>query len=200
MNDWEPTKRGGFRRTGVADVGASTSPDANNGENGRVAPDTITGVVTPTYAASQETRKRTVVRFCPPVLGEIRLSWREELGLETCPYLTRWGIETRFGSIRVHSWHGSDDDRAFHDHPWWFLTFVIRGGYTDVNPDGRDVVRAPAIRFRRALHRHTVVPDPGGALTVLITGPKMRAWGFWHDGKFRKANKWFLTFGHHPCD
>jgi hypothetical protein len=34
----------------------------------------------------------------------------------------------------------------------------------------------------------------------MLTGPKIRAWGFWLNGtKFVKANKWFLTRGHHPC-
>lgn len=77
---------------------------------------------------------------------------------------------------------------------------MVRGGYTDRNPDGDEVLRAPAVRFRRALHRHTVVPLPGGAWTILVTGPKSRVWGFWADGKFWKANRWFYRRGHHPCD
>lgn len=146
------------------------------------------------------TRKTSVVRIHPPVLGELRFSWNEKLGITGCEYLTRWGIETKFGSVRVHKWTGPDDDRAFHDHPWWFLTFVLRGGYTDVSPNGEEKVSAPAIKFRPALHQHTVVPYSQGALTLLITGPKMRSWGFWLDGKFRKANKWFGKYGHHPCN
>jgi hypothetical protein len=55
-------------------------------------------------------------------------------------------------------------------------------------------------RYRPALHQHTVIPDPGGAWTLLVTGPKIRSWGFWFNDKFVKANKWFATFGHHPCD
>lgn len=113
--------------------------------------------------------------------------------------MVRWGIETQLGSIRVHHWLAPDDDRAFHDHPWWFLTFVFSGGYTDVGPRGRDVVTAPAVRYRPALHQHTVFPHAQGAWTLLITGPKARAWGFWRHGKFRKANKWFAKYGHHPC-
>jgi hypothetical protein len=104
-----------------------------------------------------------------------------------------------FGSVRVHHWLSADDDRAFHDHPWWFLTIVLRGGYVDQSPAGEDEVFAPAVRFRHALHRHTVYPGPRGAWTLVITGPRKRSWGFWRDGKFRKANKWFSTWGHHPC-
>lgn len=78
---------------------------------------------------------------------------------------------------------------------------MIRGGYRDVAP-GRpdDVLRAPAFRIRRAEHQHTVVPFVGGAWTVMVTGSKRRVWGFWHGGRFHKANRWFRRYGHHPCD
>lgn len=138
-----------------------------------------------------------MVRLHPPVL--IRLG--ERLGLPECPYVIRWRLElAHLGSVRVHHWLGPDDDRAFHDHPWWFLTFVVRGCYGDQSPQGTEFLKAPAVRFRPALHRHTVVPGPGGAWTVMITGPRTRTWGFWAGGvKFVKANKWFASRGHHPC-
>lgn len=140
--------------------------------------------------------QRSVHRKHPRVL--IRLN--EKLGLPQCPYVIRWRVEFPFGSVRVHHWLSHDDDRAFHDHPWWFFTLVVKGGYTDVSPGGDDYLMAPAVRFRRAQHRHTVYPAPGGCWTVLVTGRPLRAWGFWWDGvKFVKANKWFASFGHHPC-
>lgn len=143
------------------------------------------------------------VRAHPPALFTIK--FREQLGLPECPYVIRWRVEARgLGSVRLHHWLGPDDDRAFHDHPWWFVTFVIKGGYTDRNQAGdghtrNDRVQAPAVRYRPALHRHTVIPDRGGAWTVLVTGPRSRTWGFWKDGKFRKARRWFESQGHHPC-
>lgn len=141
-------------------------------------------------------KQRSVGRNHPPVLT-LRLA--ERLGLPECPYVIRWRLEVPFGSVRVHHWLGPDDDRAFHDHPWWFLTIVLRGAYADVSPAGEDYLRAGSVRFRRALHQHTVCPRAGGAWTLMVTGPRSRAWGFWRDGKFTRANKWFLTRGHHPC-
>lgn len=154
-----------------------------------------TGVAQHSQSAAS-TRQRSVVRIHPPVL---LFKWRERLGLPTCPYLVRWRFETKRWSIRLHHWFGPDDDRAFHDHPWWFVTLVLRGGYADKSPAGTEHLKAGAVRYRPALHRHTVVPDPGGCWTVIVTGPKVRRWGFWRAGKFVKANKWFLTQGHHPC-
>jgi len=100
----------------------------------------------------------------------------------------------------VHHWTGPDDDRAFHDHAWWFTTLVVKGGYTDRHPGGEDHLRAGSVRHRGALHRHTVIPDPGGAWTVLVTGPRVRTWGFWEGTRFRKARRWFESKGHHPCN
>ena len=133
-------------------------------------------------------------RVHPPVL-----KWHERLGLPECPYVIRWRMELPgIGSVRVHHWLGPDDDRAHHDHPWWFVTFVVKGSYDDHTPEGVEHLPAGSVRFRPMLHRHYVVPTPS-AWTVLITGPKRRRWGFWPDGKFRKANKWFASRGHHPC-
>jgi len=166
--EWEPTKHGGFRRTGVAQ-----------------------------RKSAAQIKRRSVPRKHSPVL--IRLA--EPLGLPECPYAIRWRLELPSGSLRVHHWLASDDSRAFHDHPWWFITLVLHGGYTDRSITGEDHLSAGSVRYRPALHRHTVVPDEGGAWTLLVTGPPVRAWGFWRDGiKFIKANKWFLTYGHHPCD
>lgn len=52
----------------------------------------------------------------------------------------------------MHHWLGPDDDRAFHDHPWWFLTLVLRGGYADRHPGGEDRLRAGSVRIRPALY------------------------------------------------
>lgn len=140
---------------------------------------------------------RSKTRNLPP--GPVVIKFAERLGLPDCPYVIRWRIETPWGSVRLHKWLGPDDDRAFHDHPWDFITFVLRGGYVDKSPAGDEHLRAFTTRHRGANHRHTVVPDPDGAWTLVVTGPKIRSWGFWVAGKFRKANKYFASHGHHPC-
>lgn len=141
MTNWQPTKHGGYRRTGVAQRKSS----------GRI-------------------NRRSVYRKHPPVL----IKWREPLGLPGCPYAIWWRVEFPFGSVRVHHWLAPDDDRALHDHPWWFITLVLRGGYTDHTEWDEEHLRAGSIRYRPALHQHTVVPDPGGAWTVLVTGARDR--------------------------
>lgn len=115
-------------------------------------------------------------------------------------YVRRWYVETPLGSIRLHHWIHSDDDRAFHDHTWWFITFVLWGGYTDKTPSGDERMSLGKITYRPALHKHTVKVNEEGAWTFLITGPKSRGWGFWLGNKWKKANKYFLEEGKHVCD
>jgi len=155
--------------------------------------------------------------------------WCRKLGNATCPYLIRWVFSTPFGSIRLHHWIASDDKRATHDHGWWFWTLVLSGGYTDVSDEGHERMTRGRLRFRPAEHQHTVEVDKGGCWTLVLTGPEFRFWGFWvrynhepantgpsprckHCGlnegywktfvckrRFKKANKYFIEHGHHPC-
>lgn len=130
----------------------------------------------------------------------MKFVWAEALGKAECPYIVRYCLDFGLFSIRLHHWLSSDDQRNFHDHPWWFFTIVLKGSYTDISPNKSERMTVGKFAFRRALHRHTVKVDKGGCWTLLITGPEKRIWGFWVNGKFRKRNKYFYMFGDHPCD
>lgn len=96
-------------------------------------------------------------------------------------YLRRWWVVPRnaWSNVYLHDIRRSDDDRALHDHPWPNSSFVITGCYVEHTPAGRfvrsagDVVHRPA----DALHRLEVIPGER-AISLFITGPKVREWGF----------------------
>ena len=152
--------------------------------------------------------RRTIDRFDSSPADHVicytkKMIWNQKLGDQENPYLTRWALVTRFGSLRLHKWRCGDDDRNFHDHPWWFITIVLKGSYIDISPHGEDHLRRFSVRFRPAHHRHTVKTD--GAWTLLVTGPQVRTWGFWipkknKKMKFIRAREYFFRFGHHQCD
>ena len=129
-----------------------------------------------------------------------KLFWNEKLGLPECPYLRRWVLDFGAFALRVHRWQGSDDQRAFHDHAWWFLTCVLKGSYVDITPTGADLLKRGSIRFRKAEHRHTVQILQPGTWTFLVTGPVTRRWTFYVGSKRYKRDKYFAEQGHHPCD
>jgi hypothetical protein len=55
---------------------------------------------------------------------------------ETVVYLRRhYLIKTKWFNIFIHEFFRSDDDPDPHDHPFDFLTFVLKGGYTDESFD-----------------------------------------------------------------
>lgn len=61
---------------------------------------------------------------------------RFTIGNPDCPIMHRLTIvrHPRLGSARLHNFCPNADDRDVHDHPWNFLTFVLRGYYDDFAP------------------------------------------------------------------
>lgn len=101
----------------------------------------------------------------------------------------RWFIIPRNPvlNIYLHKFQKDDEDRALHDHPWWFISIMLKGSYREItgrlSPNFVDR-SAPSLCFRPATHQHRVVlPVINGkkkpCWTILITGSVQRTWGFW---------------------
>lgn len=96
-------------------------------------------------------------------------------------YLRRWWVVPRnaWCNVYLHDFGRSDDDRALHDHPWANTSFLIAGRYIEHTPDG-SFMRVPGDTVNRAaeaLHRIELFPGER-ALSLFVTGPKIREWGF----------------------
>lgn len=118
-------------------------------------------------------------------------------------YLKRWYVipRNRKLNIYIHQFLWDDDDRALHDHPWWFVTLILKGGYIEEtrSRDGKIKlmvrtsvfnIKSPfwkrCVAYRPARWRHRVIlPHLNDGLgrvpcwTLIITGPNNRKWGFW---------------------
>lgn len=107
------------------------------------------------------------------------------IGQGGCHFVKRWTIESPAGyGLRLHRFYPDVEELTPHDHPWWFITFVLRGDYVDVTcREGvevrRDFIRAPAVRFRGVRHEHRTITSAPGAWTIVINGADKRTWGFW---------------------
>src|SRR5574341_86665 len=93
-------------------------------------------------------------------------------------------------AARVHHILRSDHGRDPHDHPWWFVSIILRGGYYEVRFDadggsGEARWHGPgSILFRRATDLHKLMlPDGQTAWTLFITGKKCQTWGFKPEGR-----------------
>lgn len=108
------------------------------------------------------------------------------------PYLERW-ILWCGGTLRIHRFLASDEDRALHDHPWWFATFPLTGYAEYVGTGGvekRREVRPWRLHFRTAAFQHRVELVQLPTWTLVLTGRKCREWGFWPDGVFVHNEAW----------
>ena len=99
----------------------------------------------------------------------------DRLRVVSCPW---------FG-LYVH-WFQTSDDDCLHDHPWPFLTVILRGGYWEDTP-GPSLDRATvsrwhgpgSVRVRPARWLHRIAIDPAHKpVTLVLRGPVGRAWGF----------------------
>jgi hypothetical protein len=80
----------------------------------------------------------------PWIVRAICLLWRIRtgepdlyIGGRDNPYLLRWHLlrkDSRPLNIYLHHMVRDDDDRALHDHPWWFVSVILAGGYVEVVP------------------------------------------------------------------
>lgn len=136
----------------------------------------------------------------PPPATKFAVRWADELRCKTGVYVRRWVLETPWFSVRLHHWLHSDDNRALHDHTWWFCTLVLRGCYWDIGREHTEKMSAGTLRFRPAGHSHYVQVRPSGCWTLLLTGPIVREFGFWTKKGWRKANRYFYDNGQHICD
>lgn len=103
-------------------------------------------------------------------------------------YLERWYVLPRNDAFNVylHRFLRSDDDRALHDHPWENESWLLDGEYIEHLPDGRALRRVAGERVsRKATDRHRIelVEGEAAPISLFVTGPKIREWGFWCEGE-----------------
>lgn len=115
---------------------------------------------------SKRLRKKTIVDECS--LGAGPLLFRYEL------------LRTRWMNLYLHHFLRSDNDRHFHDHPWWFASVVLAGNYIEHTPSKGDVYRGLfSVRYRPALWKHWVEIGGESCWTLIAVGRRQRTWGFY---------------------
>src|SRR2546430_15350386 len=80
----------------------------------------------------------------------------------------------------LHTLHRSDYDRALHDHPWGFISIILKNGYSEMTPKGVLTHFAGSVLFRPAEWKHCVIIDDPEypSWNLVFVGPRTRKWGF----------------------
>ena len=88
-------------------------------------------------------------------------------------------------NLMLHKICLSDPD-DLHDHPWWYATLILKGGYWEITPEGRFWRRPGHFRISNpsSLHRIEIPQDSDGSWSLFFRGPKIREWGFILKGKW----------------
>jgi len=101
-------------------------------------------------------------------------------------YMHRWIVQTPWGTVRLHRILRADAGWDLHDYPFDFTSLILRGGYTEVrerdDEDGPVYVArmftAGRVVRRQAADLHRITAVLPGTLTLVVSGPRVRKWGF----------------------
>lgn len=101
------------------------------------------------------------------------------------------------------------DDPIFHDHPWSYMTIVLKGGYWEHTPvfndEGKMITefqtwRGPGSIIKRSASEYHWLELDGEkpATTLFFMGPQQREWGFLVETK--KGIKRWIRNDHYLSD
>lgn len=119
-----------------------------------------------------------------------RWAWMEGFQVSTNghPFLDRLRVvQTPWFGIYLHRIHEPDPDRDPHDHPWPFISLILSGSYEEVTFTGPQELGHYQLRKRGSAHfmstrkAHRITDVQGILWTLVLTGPRIREWGFWTD-------------------
>lgn len=114
------------------------------------------------------------------------------------PYLDRLRVlQTPLFGVYLHRIHIPDRDRDPHNHPWWFASLVVSGGYEETVWDHPEDCACPWTAQTHIRHRgrwslgtirrsqaHRITTVHGALWTLVLTGPRRSSWGFWTEHGF----------------
>ena len=115
--------------------------------------------------------------------------WRwYDITLDGEPYLTRLNLlKTPWFSVKLHWIHRPDPDRDLHDHPWWFVSLILRGGYVEYESKTPSTTKGhprliTRFNYKNKVTAHRISEVLPNTLTLIVSGPKDRKkeWGFYN--------------------
>lgn len=107
-------------------------------------------------------------------------------------YMNRWFAipRNKLFNIYIHQFVRDDNDEALHDHPWASLSITVQGLAREIyapkgcNPSNERehasrLIGAGDVTWRGLFFAHRIEVVNGPVVTVFVTGPNLREWGFW---------------------
>ena len=105
-------------------------------------------------------------------------------------------VQTPWFGVYVHWINEPDADRDYHNHPWVFWSWIVRGGYAEDILDTDSGLESVRVHSRGSVHKtslsvaHKITEVLPRTVTVVLVGPRSREWGFWTDAGFVPWNRY----------
>ena len=81
--------------------------------------------------------------------------------------------------VCLHNFQRADKDEHLHDHPWDFVSIVLKGSYIEESEAGPSFRRALSIARKKATDLHKVAfLEAPSVWTLVIRSPRRREWGY----------------------
>lgn len=99
-------------------------------------------------------------------------------------------VECKWFNIYIHTILKADEDPHLHDHPWDYVSLVLKGSFLEGSVDkNKDSVMTALVRgsisMQKAERFHKIVMLSLASKmvkTLFFTGPRRREWGYDVDG------------------
>lgn len=91
----------------------------------------------------------------------------------------------------IHKFCRSDYDRSLHNHPWSFISLILKGGYWEVHDQNNDrqpykywqepgsVLLRPAQWRHRVVLHETITGEVIPSWSLILVGKRCQPWGFY---------------------
>ncbi len=109
-------------------------------------------------------------------------------------YFRRYGIKTPWFGIYLHYIYKADEEKHMHDHPWDYVSIMLKGSYCEQMPKTIDKpwefenIFPGEIHRNKAEHTHRLaklcvnnIPSyeyTPPVITLFLTGRERRMWGY----------------------
>lgn len=87
-------------------------------------------------------------------------------------------VKTRWFNVYLHQLWAPKWHPKCHNHPWSFVTVLLKGGYMEQEGKCTRWRRPGTILYRSAKHTHNVITIGNVSWSLIFTGPKKHDWGF----------------------
>ncbi len=93
-----------------------------------------------------------------------------------------WILRHPFGTVFLHRLYAPQYQPECHDHPWSFVTVILKGGYWETTAERTVWRKAGSVLYREAAFAHSVMTR-GVSWSLVFTSRQSRQWGFLRCGE-----------------